>query len=199
MSNSVRGWRHSERSGKAPHEEPRAQGGSWYQTVGQDLRHALRGLRGSPSMAVSVVLTLALGIGAAVTMYGLMSRLLFQPPLHVGEPDWVAKLFFHYEAPGAPAAYACTGYYRVNERLRDQSRTVERAATYTDITVPVGAGADAARARATVVSAGFWDTLGTRAAVGRLLADDETGPAAARASRCSATASGSAGTAATAM
>jgi predicted permease len=150
----------------------------WWEAAREDGRYALRALRASPAMAVSVVLTLALGIGAVATMFGLMSRLLLQPPPHVAEPERVARLFFHYEEPGAPRVTRSRWYSCVYDRLRDEAVTVQHVAAYTSFEVSVGAGADAARARATVVSAGFWAALGTRAAIGRQFADDEAGPVA---------------------
>jgi predicted permease len=111
-------------------------------------------------------------------MYGLMSRLLRQPPPHVTEPERVAKLFFHYQEPGKPRLTQSTWYHCVRDRLRDEARTVRQVAAYTTFNVSVGAGADAAQARATVVTGSFWAALGTRAASGRLFADEEAGPVA---------------------
>src|SRR5688572_27480222 len=90
----------------------------WWDATTQDVRYALRALRASPATAVSVVLTLGLGIGALATMYGLMSWLLLQPPPHVAEPERVRRLFFHYERPGAPRITRPTWISCVYDRLR---------------------------------------------------------------------------------
>lgn len=45
----------------------------WLDATAQDARSALRTLRASPATTVAVVVTLAVGIGAVATMYGLMS------------------------------------------------------------------------------------------------------------------------------
>jgi hypothetical protein len=54
-------------------------GGGWLERVLQDVRYALRQLRRAPGFAVTVVMTLALGLGAAVAMYTVMDRVMLRP------------------------------------------------------------------------------------------------------------------------
>jgi predicted permease len=51
---------------------------SWFEQLEQDVRHGLRALRRSPLYAAAVVITLAMGIGAASAVYSL-SRAIHNP------------------------------------------------------------------------------------------------------------------------
>src|SRR4051812_2448484 len=48
------------------------------ETVWQDVRYAIRGLRAQPTFTLGVVFTLALGFGANAAMFGITDRLLFR-------------------------------------------------------------------------------------------------------------------------
>ena len=51
-----------------------------------DLRYALRQLRHQPAFAMLAVATLAIGIGAAAAMFGLIQGVLLSPPPYA-DPD----------------------------------------------------------------------------------------------------------------
>jgi putative ABC transport system permease protein len=53
--------------------------GWWIGTVLQDTRYALRAFRRNPLFSISVVATLALGIGSATAVFSLVDRVLFRP------------------------------------------------------------------------------------------------------------------------
>src|SRR5687767_14569324 len=141
------------------------------------MTHAVRALRSNPVTTISVVLTLALGIGALTSMFGLMNSLRSQPPPHVTDPGQVKRLFFQIEEPGEAPSRTSRWYACVADRLQAEATTIEHAAAFSRFDVSVGAGTDAARARAAVVSAGFWQALGTRPVFGRVFAADESRPA----------------------
>ncbi len=52
---------------------------AWFETLGQDLRLAVRTLRKSPGFLTVVVLSLAVGIGANSTIFSVIDTLLYRP------------------------------------------------------------------------------------------------------------------------
>jgi len=54
-------------------------GGVWLERVLQDVRYALRQLRRAPGFAVTAMVTLSLGLAAAVAMYTVVDQVLLRP------------------------------------------------------------------------------------------------------------------------
>src|ERR1700733_5000302 len=70
----------------------------WLEQTGQNLRFAFRQLRKSPGFTFTVVLTLALGIGATTAIFSLVHGILLRP-LSFSQPDGLG--FFWGGSPTA--------------------------------------------------------------------------------------------------
>jgi hypothetical protein len=66
----------------------------------QDATHTVRALRRTPTFAIGVTLTLALGIGANAAMFSLVDRLLFRPPARMIDPSSVHRVYLYRSSRG---------------------------------------------------------------------------------------------------
>ena len=74
------------------------------ETIIQDLKYAVRGLRARPGFSIAVVATLGLGIGANAAMFGIVDRLLFRAPDLMKAPATVHRVYLHQTSRGTENA-----------------------------------------------------------------------------------------------
>jgi putative ABC transport system permease protein len=65
----------------------------WIGTLMQDVHYAFRGFGRNPLFTISVLITLALGIGATTAVFSVVDRILFRP-LPYAEPSRIVSLGF---------------------------------------------------------------------------------------------------------
>lgn len=143
--------------------------------IAQDLRYTFRALLKSPAFTVAAVLTLALGIGANATMFGIVDLLLLRPPAHVRDPQGVARIGVEWRArqsgeSSEPSFFFSFPAYRA---LRGASGFEGIGLMTTPQDFPVGRGRDAARAAGVLVSANYFSLLGVTPHHGRFFTADE--------------------------
>src|SRR4051812_7528390 len=72
-----------------------------FDALRHDIQYALRQIARAPGLAVAVIATFALGIGANATMFGIIDRLLLRPPAHVRAPEALQRIELRRARPGA--------------------------------------------------------------------------------------------------
>src|SRR5687768_16721479 len=76
----------------------------------QELRDVLRGMRRAPAFTLSVIATLALGIGANAAMVDVVDRLMFRPLAYLRDPGTVHRLYWQRQQRGTTATSTSTHY-----------------------------------------------------------------------------------------
>jgi len=141
----------------------------------QDLRHAARSLARRPGQAVAVIASLALVIGANVSVFSYLSFLLWQD-LPVQDPASLVSLDFETPAGAVPGSYP--DYLD----LRAQSQGVlSGMAAYGITSAAVDTGPETLHAWLHLVTGNYLPLLGVDARLGRRLGEEDDHAGAARA------------------
>jgi putative ABC transport system permease protein len=146
-----------------------------FETLAQDLRYALRGLRTKPGFAAAVVTTLALGIGANAAMFGIVDRLLFRPPELMKDPATAHRIYLYQTFRGKEHASGGGQYARYTD-IAKWSRSFSQIAGYTQRDLAVGVGDAAREMHIGVVSASFFGFFDAPPALGRYFTAAEDRP-----------------------
>jgi len=145
-----------------------------------DGRYATRTLVRQRAFALVVIATFALGIGANVTMFGVIDRLLLAPPPGVEDPGELGYVTLSLVGSRYPPH--STLHYPLVAALRADSSVFTEVAAATEAwKYTLGRGAEAEEIRASLVSGSYFPMLRARPATGRLLTenDDRNGGASA--------------------
>ena len=151
-------------------------------TVPQDLIFAVRQFRRSPGFTLSVVLTLALGIGACTAIFSVVDGILFRP-LPFPEADRLVAIAT-LESPTTTAATNSLAAYRVDTSYpnffewRRRNSTFDSLASYepTPRLFSKLNGRDARVMPAARISANLFATLGATPILGRTFTSEEEQP-----------------------
>ena len=146
-----------------------------------DIRYALRQLRKSPGFTVTVILTLALGIGANSAIFTLVDQVLLRM-LPVRNPEELVRLEWTGAFSGSMSAFGgdTPGHrnyysYPMYKDLREQNAVFQGILAADKAQVGVSWRNQAESKDAEVVSGNYFQLLGLRPALGRLFTpQDET-------------------------
>lgn len=146
--------------------------GGWLDEIGRDIRYAFRLLLKNRGFTCTVVVTLALGIGANTAIFSLIDALMLRW-LPVRNPQELVQVSFQSRDSNGPRSLS----YAIVGALADQREIFSGVAGFSGHTFDVGASGFVSRVHGALVTGGFYDTLGLNPVVGRLLtpADDRPG------------------------
>jgi len=142
----------------------------------QDIRFALRQLRKSPAFTLTVVLTLALGIGANAAVFTLFDQALLRL-LPVERPHELVRFMWSGSFSGSASSFGgdSTNYfsYPMYKELRDHNQVFSGVLAADRMGVGVSWHNQAENKDAELVSGNYFQLLGLKPSLGRLLTPED--------------------------
>ncbi len=140
-----------------------------------DIRIAWRSLTRAKGLAATVVVTLALGIGANAAIFSVVRGVLLRPLVNRDEDRLI---YIRQSAPGIGAENSTFSVPEV-EDLRARIKTINAFGEFSTVDFAMtGLGGEPRMVKAGVVDGSFFDVMGLRPVLGRLLNAQDDGPKA---------------------
>src|ERR1700677_3268361 len=141
----------------------------------RDLRVAAHSLARTPGLAITVILTLSLGIGANAAIFTLVRGVLLKPLVNRDEKRLI---YIRQSAPGIRDDNSTFSVPEIQD-LRASVKTVSAFGDFStmDFTM-IGLG-EPRSIRGGVVGGTYFDVMGLRPVLGRLIGPQDDGPKAA--------------------
>jgi predicted permease len=140
-----------------------------------DLRFALRSLLRVKGLAVTVILTLALGIGANAAIFSVVRGVLLKPLVNRDEDRLI---YIRQSAKGIGAENAAFSVPEIRD-LRGRIKTINAFGDFSTIGFTMVGLGEPRVVRAGVVGGSYFDVMGLRPVLGRLLDASDDGAQAA--------------------
>jgi predicted permease len=140
-----------------------------------DLRVALRSLGRTPALWVTVALTLALGIGANAAIFSILRGVLLRPLMNRDEDRLI---YIQQSAPGLQVDNATFSIPEITE-IGAHLKTMSKIGTFSTIDFTAEGFGETREIHAGLVDGDYFEVMGLRPVLGRLLDARDDGPKAA--------------------
>ena len=140
-----------------------------------DFRFALRSLGRVKGLAITVIVTLALGIGANAAIFSVVRGVLLRPLVNRDEERLI---YIRQSAPGIQVENANFSVPEIND-LRGRIKTLTSFGDFSTIGFSMVGLGEPRVVRAGVVGGSYFEVMGLRPVLGRLITASDDGPQAA--------------------
>ena len=140
-----------------------------------DFKYVIRSLTRAKGLALTVILTLALGIGANAAIFTVVRGVLLRPLVNRDEDRLI---YIRQSAPGAGIENAAFSVPEIQD-LKSRVTSVTAFGDFSTIPFTIVGLGEPRVVRAGVVSGSYFDVMGLRPVQGRLLDQRDDGPSAA--------------------
>jgi putative ABC transport system permease protein len=155
-------------------------GRRWIEQAAQDVRYALRTFRRNPAFAAVAILSLTLGIGANTALFEVVNAVRLRA-LPIADPSRLVEVRIA-DMNGARGGFE-TWYPAVTQPIWRELEARQEAFSglfaWSQQSFNLSSGGETRLAEGLWVTRGFFDTLGVRPSVGRLLPADDDRPGCA--------------------
>jgi len=138
------------------------------ETLTQDIRYAVRGLRKAPGFTLVALLTLALGIGVNSSIFSVVNAILFRP-LPVARPNELVDIYGHQSTSSSHETHSYPNYLT----YRNQTTTLTDLIGYTNFFAHLSIEGSSDIVVGELVSDNYFKSLGIRPALGRTFTPQE--------------------------
>ena len=140
-----------------------------------DIRFALRQLRKSPGFTFVVIITLALGIGANAAIFTLVRGVLIKPLVN---RDEARLIYIRQSAPGEGQENITWSMPEIHD-LKTRIKTLSEFGDFSTISFTLIGLGEPREVIGGVVNGSFFEVMGLRPVLGRLIGPQDDGPKAA--------------------
>jgi putative ABC transport system permease protein len=140
-----------------------------------DFRYALRSLGRVKGLAITVIVTLALGIGANAAIFSVVRGVLLRPLVNRDEDRLI---YIRQSAPGIQVENANFSVPEIND-LRGRIKTLTAIGDFSTVGFSMVGLGEPRVVRAGVVGGSYFEVMGLHPVLGRLINPDDDGPQAA--------------------
>jgi putative ABC transport system permease protein len=147
----------------------------WFEAaaaLGRDLRVGWRSLRRAKGLAATVVVTLALGIGANAAIFSVVRGVLLRPLVNRGADQ---LLYVRQSAPGLGDPNTRFSVPEIDD-FKSRAKTIAAFGDFSTIDFPLVGLGEPRVVKAGVVSGTYFDVMGLRPVLGRLISPADDGP-----------------------
>ena len=138
------------------------------ETLTQDLRYAVRGLRKSPAFTLVALLTLALGIGVNSSIFSVVNSILFRP-LPIERPEELVAIYGHQSSSSEHGTHSYPNYLTYRSATTTLSDLVGHSNFFANLSIDGSSDIVVGE----LVTENYFQALGVRLALGRTFGRDE--------------------------
>jgi len=144
----------------------------WVESIGSDLKYAVRALRHAPAFTAVVIITLALGIGANTAIFSVVNGVLLKPLPHRDG----SRLVYLRQSTDGPTGESITFSVPEVRDLRTGAPSLAGIAEYSQWFGTLQETEGARRLDIGLVTGNFFEVMGLSPVLGRLTRPSDDGP-----------------------